>query len=347
MRRRRELAGCPSIVLRGIEKRYADAFALRGVDFTVPAGETTVLIGPSGSGKSTLLNVIAGLIAPTAGDVRFGEEEMTHVPAEKRGVGYVFQSYALFPHLNVEENIDFGVHGSPDARAVVAEQMRRLQIEHLAKRRPRELSGGERQRVALARALAYDPGVLLLDEPLSALDPLLRESVRDDLVRLLQESRRTVIYVTHDRAEAMTVGDRVVVLDRGAIVQAGTPLDLYRTPRSAFVASFMGDANLISATVDASGTTVSTALGAFDLATPAPPSSSVSVLLRPEMFTVSRGTTHDLQLHVTRSSFLGARRRVEGTVDGERLVVDVPGDVTVASPLALTVNRQPLVWFER
>lgn len=337
---------CPAIVLRAIEKRYADTLALRRLELTFPAGRTTVLIGPSGSGKSTLLNIIAGLIPPDAGTVSFGEKDVTKVPAEKRGVGYVFQSYALFPHLNVEENIGFGVHGDAGARAIVMQQMQRLQIAHLAKRRPRELSGGERQRVALARALAYDPGVLLLDEPLSALDPLLREAVRDDLVRVLQESRRTVIYVTHDRTEAMTVGDQVVVLDRGEIVQAGTPVEIYRTPRSAFVASFMGDANLLSATVDASGSAALTALGELALATPAPPHAPVFVLLRPEMFAVAASAA-DLHLDVIRSSFLGARRRVEGVVHGERVVVDVPGDAAITTPLALTLHRQPLVWFAR
>jgi ABC-type Fe3+/spermidine/putrescine transport system ATPase subunit len=343
MRRPRE-AGRPSIELRGIDKRFGDARALRGIDVAFPAEQTTVLIGPSGSGKSTLLNVIAGLIAPDAGAVFFGEHDITNVPPEKRGVGYVFQSYALFPHLNVEENIGFGVHGLPDERAIVQRQMQRLQIEHLARRRPRELSGGERQRVALARALAYDPGVLLLDEPLSALDPLLRESVRDDLVRVLHESRRTVIYVTHDRAEAMTVGDRVVVLEGGEVVQAGTPVEIYRMPRNAFVASFMGDANLLSATVDSSGLTAKTALGVFTLTAPAPPCASVLVLLRPEMFAAGAG---DVQLEVVRSSFLGARWRVEGRVLGERIVVDVPGDTVITNPLPLMLNRQPVVWLAR
>ena len=348
MRRPRESAGCPSIVLRSIEKRYADSFALRGIDVMLPAAQTTVLIGPSGSGKTTLLNVIAGLIAPDAGTVLFGDDDMTNVPAEKRGIGYVFQSYALFPHLTVAENIAFGVRGLADASAIVMQQMQRLQIAHLAKRRPRELSGGERQRVALGRALAYDPGVLLLDEPLSALDPLLRESVRDDLVRVLHESRRTVIYVTHDRGEAMTVGDRVIVLDRGEIVQSGTPHEIYRTPRSAFVASFMGDANLVSAVVDASGLRAASALGEFALISPAPAAAPLQILLRPEMFAIAdRGVSADLQLHVVRSSFLGARWRVEGDINGVRIVVDVPGDTAIVTPLALTLHRQPVVWFPR
>ena len=226
-------------------------------------GRISVVIGPSGSGKSTLLQLLAGLLHPGAGTIWFDGQDMTGVPTERRDVGVVFQSYALFPHLSVRENIAFGLRTArrrfslrlssrPPRRRIdsrVWDAAALAGIESLLDRRPAELSGGEQQRVALARALAPRPALLLLDEPLSALDARLRRSVRLELAALLRRLGTTALYVTHDQEEAMLLADHLIVLDGGRVVQAGPPLELYRRPATPFVASFLGEANLLEATL--------------------------------------------------------------------------------------------------
>jgi ABC-type sugar transport system ATPase subunit len=235
------------------------------VSLELPEGGITVVIGPSGSGKSTLLQLLAGLLHPDSGAIFFDGEEVTGVPTERRDVGVVFQSYALFPHLTVRENIAFGLRTSRFRRRALLRRSsqtshRRIEervwdaavllgIERLLDRKPAELSGGEQQRVALARAVAPRPALLLLDEPLSALDARLRRGLRGELASLLRRLGTTVLYVTHDQEEAMLLAEHLVVLDGGRIVQAGAPLDLYRRPASSFVASFLGEANLLDVTV--------------------------------------------------------------------------------------------------
>src|SRR5579864_52061 len=234
-------------------KTFGDGtHALGPVTLNVARGETLVLLGPSGCGKTTLLRIIAGLETPDPGGrVLFNKIEVTHVPIERRKVGMVFQSYALFPNMNVAENIGYGlkirgVNGA-ERNARVAELVRLTGIEGLEQRRVDQLSGGQRQRVALARAVAVQPSVLLLDEPLTALDAALRERLRGELNRLLRTLGITTIYVTHDQSEAMVLGDRIVVMRKGAIAQIGTPRDIYFAPVSRFVAEFIGAANILEA----------------------------------------------------------------------------------------------------
>jgi ABC-type sugar transport system ATPase subunit len=230
--------------LLGVRKSFADVEVLRGLDLDVEEGELLVVLGPSGSGKSTTLRIAAGLEAPTSGSVRIGDRDVTHVAASKRNVAMVFQSYALFPHLDAARNIGFGL----SARGVNREEVERrvraaaelVGVAELLHRRPYELSGGERQGVALARALAREPEVFLLDEPLSNLDAQLRTRTRAELKRLHGELGRTMVYVTHDQVEALTLGDRIAVLERGLVAQVGTADDIYRRPVDRFVAAFVG-----------------------------------------------------------------------------------------------------------
>jgi putative spermidine/putrescine transport system ATP-binding protein len=224
--------------------------ALTPVDLEVKAGETLVLLGPSGCGKTTLLRIIAGLESPDAGGrVRFGADDVTALPIEKRNVGMVFQSYALFPNMSVAENVGYGLKVRKVEKAAaerrVAELLAMMRLEAFGHRRIDQLSGGQKQRVALARALAVEPRVLLLDEPLTALDAKLREALRTEIDRVLRALGVTAIYVTHDQAEAMALGDRVAVMEKGRIAQIGTPQDVYYRPASAFVAEFIGTMNRV------------------------------------------------------------------------------------------------------
>ena len=245
-----------SVRIEACGKTFADGTrALEPATLDIARGETLVLLGPSGCGKTTMLRIIAGLELPDAGGkVLFDGKDMTSVPIERRNVGMVFQSYALFPNMSVADNIGYGlkIRGVPDKEraARVAELVALTNISGLENRRIDQLSGGQRQRVALARAVAIRPGILLLDEPLTALDAALRDRLRGELNRLLRALGITTIYVTHDQAEAMELGDRVVVMQKGAIAQIGTPREIYFTPKNRFVAEFIGAANIIEAAVE-------------------------------------------------------------------------------------------------
>ena len=244
------MSGIP-IDLRACRKTFDDGtVALQPLDLSIAAGETIVLLGPSGCGKTTTLRIIAGLEAPDAGgQVLFDGADVTPIPIEKRNVGMVFQSYALFPNMTVEGNVEYGlkVRGLPagERAARVGEMLAMMRIEPLARRRIDQLSGGQRQRVALARAIAPRPRVLLLDEPLTALDAKLREDLRVEIDRLLRSLKITTVYVTHDQAEAMALGDRIAVMAHGRIAQIGTPQDIYFAPADAFVADFIGTMNRV------------------------------------------------------------------------------------------------------
>jgi ABC-type sugar transport system ATPase subunit len=230
--------------LAGVRKAFGDVEVLRGLDLAVEEGELLVVLGPSGSGKSTTLRIAAGLEEPTAGSVRIDGRDVTRVPASRRNVAMVFQSYALFPHLDAGRNIGFGLSARGVAKDEVATRVEAAAklagVANLLHRKPHELSGGERQGVALARALAREPDVFLLDEPLSNLDAQLRTKTRAELKRLHADLGRTMVYVTHDQVEALTLGDRIAVLERGVVAQIGTPDDIYRRPADRFVASFVG-----------------------------------------------------------------------------------------------------------
>jgi len=240
-----------TLTLEGIEKRYGATRAVTGVDLAVTPGELVALLGPSGCGKTTTLRMVAGFVEPSAGRVLMDGTDITRLPPHKRNAGMVFQSYALFPHLTVAGNIAFGLKRRGVPRAEIAERVTRmvalLQLEGLEARLPKQLSGGQQQRVAVGRALVINPGVLLLDEPFSNLDALLRESTRIEMRRLQTTLGLTTLFVTHDQAEAMAISDRIAVMNQGRIEQIGTPREVYDRPATRFVASFIGRANLFDA----------------------------------------------------------------------------------------------------
>jgi putative spermidine/putrescine transport system ATP-binding protein len=238
------------VTLKNCSVRYGAQLVLQPLDLTVEPGETLVLLGPSGCGKTTTLRIIAGLAAPLpGGTVHFGAQDVTALPIDRREVGMVFQSYALFPNMSVAQNVGYGLKvrgwSQTDANQRIDEMLAMMRIGELRDRRIEQLSGGQKQRVALARAIAVRPRVLLLDEPLTALDARLRDTLRVEIHALLQSLRITTVFVTHDQAEAMALGDRIAVMNRGQIAQLGTPEQIYRTPADAFVADFIGTSNVV------------------------------------------------------------------------------------------------------
>lgn len=259
------------IKLKDVRKSYGTAHVIKGVDIDIEDGEFCVFVGPSGCGKSTLLRMIAGLEDITSGSLTIGERVVNDLPPSERGVAMVFQSYAIFPHMTVRENVAFGltIAGAPKAEkeAKVAEAARILQMEHLLDRRPSQLSGGQRQRVAIGRAIVRQPQVFLFDEPLSNLDAALRMDMRMEIGKLHQQLGATMIYVTHDQVEAMTLADKIVVLKDGQVMQVGTPMELYHNPANLFVAGFLGapSMNFLKVTVHGvNGTKALVANGALD-----------------------------------------------------------------------------------
>jgi len=243
--------------LTGLTKTYGEVHAVAGVDLDIGEGELVVLLGPSGCGKTTTLRMIAGFIAPTAGEIRLGGNDITRQPPWKRNTGLVFQSYALFPHLSVADNVAFGLRmrklPQPKIATKLTEVLRLVRLEGLANRLPRELSGGQQQRVALARALVIEPDILLLDEPLSNLDAKLRHEVRVEIRELQKELGLTTVMVTHDQEEALTMADRLVVMSNGQVQQVGSQRDLYENPANTFVAGFVGRTNFLHGRVEGPG----------------------------------------------------------------------------------------------
>jgi spermidine/putrescine ABC transporter ATP-binding subunit len=241
------------VVLEGVTKRYGAVVALDTLDLGVEEGECLTLLGPSGCGKTTTLRLVAGFIEPTTGRVLIEGEDVTGLPPQRRAIGMVFQDYALFPHLTVAENVGFGLRergaARRDVRARVAELLDLVRLPGVEDRYPAELSGGQQQRVAVARAVAFPPRVLLMDEPLGALDLKLREAMQEELRRIQQALHITTVYVTHDQTEAMSLSDRIAVMNEGRVVQLGTPRDIYDRPRSRFVAEFVGKINFLPARV--------------------------------------------------------------------------------------------------
>ncbi|WP_366654543.1 sn-glycerol-3-phosphate ABC transporter ATP-binding protein UgpC [Fodinicurvata sp. EGI_FJ10296] len=233
-----------TVTLTNVRKSFGELEIIQGVNLDIKDDEFVVFVGPSGCGKSTLLRLIAGLEDITSGDLMIDDKVVNDLPPSERGIAMVFQSYALYPHMTVEENISFGLRLAKESRESVekkvADAARVLQLEHLLKRKPRELSGGQRQRVAIGRAIVRDPKVFLFDEPLSNLDASLRVQMRIEIARLHQELHATMIYVTHDQVEAMTLADKIVVLNSGRVEQFGSPMELYHHPANLFVAGFIG-----------------------------------------------------------------------------------------------------------
>lgn len=246
--------GGADLELVGIEKHFPGFTAIEHLDLTIPSGSFFALLGPSGCGKTTTLRLVAGLEQPSAGRILIGGKDVTAIPPHRRPVNTVFQSYALFPHMTVLENVAFGLRrrGVSDSTTKAHEALRLVQLDHLAARRPAQLSGGQQQRVALARAVVNRPAVLLLDEPLGALDLKLRREMQVELKDIQDEVGLTFLHVTHDQEEAMTMADTVAVMNRGRIEQLGAPEELYELPRTAFVANFLGRSNLFTGPVVAS-----------------------------------------------------------------------------------------------
>jgi putative spermidine/putrescine transport system ATP-binding protein len=336
-----------AIRLERCGKTFADGTrALDPVDLEIAAGETVVLLGPSGCGKTTTLRIIAGLEEPDAGGrVLFGGEDVTALPIEKRNVGLVFQSYALFPNMDVRGNIAYGLRirgwrgAERDAR--VDEMLAMMRIEALAERSIDQLSGGQRQRVALARALAVRPRALLLDEPLTALDAKLRDTLRVEINALLRSLGITSIYVTHDQAEAMALGDRIVVMDHGKVAQIGTPRQIYHAPASRFVADFIGTMNRLDGTVQ-NGRFV-TAAGAIPWS--AAPAGATRVLFRPESVLLVEPAQAQLSGTVSAAFFLGDHTRLFVDCAGQQLVVETADrrEFTAGTPVSLSVEGEALL----
>src|SRR5579864_7088705 len=284
--------------LRKLSKAYGGLAAIDGVSFDVPAGAFVSLLGPSGSGKTTTLNLIAGFLAPDSGDILIDERSVADVPPHKRNIGMVFQSYSLFPHMTVADNVGFPLRmrsklNRQAAQKRIAEMLALVQLSHLGARYPRQLSGGQQQRVAMARALVSAPRLLLMDELLGALDKKLREQMQAEIRRIHRSVGTSVVYVTHDQSEALTMSDLVVVMHRGRIAQVGTPRALYESPADAFVADFIGDSNLLAATIveaRTGGCTVKMRSGAVIGTLPAPfaaaPGAPAFLLVRPEDMSV-------------------------------------------------------------
>jgi iron(III) transport system ATP-binding protein len=308
------------IEFRGVTKRYGEVAAVREVSFTISPSTLVTLLGPSGCGKTTILRMIAGLEMPSAGRILIGGEDVTERAAAERDVSMVFQSYALFPHLSVLENVRYGlvVSGTPksaaDARARVA--LDTVGLAGMDERLPSELSGGQQQRVAVARALVLEPSVLLFDEPLSNLDARLRRQMREEIRELQQRLGLTVVYVTHDQAEALAVSDRIIVMNRAVIAQEGSPRELYELPRDSFVAGFMGDASRVQghlARLDAATGEVS--LGPLRQRVPhrGLPDGAVELAIRPEAIAIGLPRDGALAATVRKASYLGGI--VEYTLD--------------------------------
>jgi iron(III) transport system ATP-binding protein len=248
------------VEFRQVTKRYGaptSPLVVKGIDFAIPKGTLTTILGPSGCGKTTTLRMIAGLESPSGGQILIDGQDVTTLGPAERNVSMVFQSYALFPHMNVRQNVAYGLEVSGEPRERMAERVRAaldsVGLKGFDERLPSELSGGQQQRVAVARSLVLEPSVLLFDEPLSNLDARLRRSMREEIRALQQRLKLTVAYVTHDQAEALAVSDQIIVMDQGVIAQAGSPRDLYEQPRSSFVAGFMGEALLFDAVSRADG----------------------------------------------------------------------------------------------
>jgi len=303
------------IEFRNITKRYGTGggdssapLAVKGISFSVPRGTLTTILGPSGCGKTTTLRMIAGLESPTAGQILIGGRDVTTLGPAQRNVSMMFQSYALFPHMSVAENVMYGLRmsGQPKdaARAKAVEALRGVGLVGFDDRLPSELSGGQQQRVALARALVLEPEVLLFDEPLSNLDARLRREMREEIRALQQRLSLTVAYVTHDQAEAMAVSDQIIVMNQGLIAQSGSPRELYETPRSEFVAGFMGEALLFPGTARADGTVQ---LGPLTLRPRAAPAAGpVKVAVRPEAWSIHRQGQGLLPATLRKAAYLGA-----------------------------------------
>jgi putative spermidine/putrescine transport system ATP-binding protein len=348
--------------LDGVRKAFATSVAVEGFTLGVERGEFVSFLGPSGCGKTTTLRMIAGFEFPTGGTIRLNGADLTRTPPNRRPVGMVFQSYALFPNMTVADNVGFGLRvarrSAEEIRKRVREMLEVIQLPDLAGRYPYQLSGGQQQRVALARALAVQPQVLLLDEPLSALDAKIRVTLRREIRSIQQQMGITTIYVTHDQEEALSLSDRVVVMNAGRVEQIGTPAEIYNHPASAFVAGFVGTLNLLTADVqDAAGGRLTVEDQPVQAAGPLPAGlgPTVSIALRPEMIAPSDapdGRINSLAGTVADCTFLGSLVRVRVRVGGALLAFDQFNNPHLAlpaigSPITVTFSPEAVLILAR
>ncbi len=338
--------------LERITRRFGEQSALDGVDLSIAAGELFFLLGPSGCGKSTLLRLIAGLDQPTEGRIFFGDRDVTALPTGNRNAVMCFQSYALWPHLSVRENVRFGLEvrglsrGEQDQR--VAEVLKLVQMESLGGRKPNQLSGGQQQRVALARALAVEPDCLLLDEPLSNLDAGLRLEMRGEIRRICKTAGFTTIYVTHDQKEALSVADRIAVMRAGRVAQVGTPAELYGRPCSGFVAEFIGQTNLFPGSVvsrDGESVSIDTPIGRLLARANGTLSEKVFVSIRPERVRITElipggNGVNRIAARTKETTFLGESSEHLFAVDGKTIKA-------LSTPPRLNLPEQVSVEFDR
>jgi putative spermidine/putrescine transport system ATP-binding protein len=310
--------------MRGLTKRYGPVTAVDAIDLDAHPGEFLTLLGPSGSGKTTTLNMIAGFVDVTEGQLLIDDREMTNLPPYKRNIGMVFQHYALFPHMSVAENVEYPLRQrsipKEKRRTMVVDALETVGLGQLGRRRPKELSGGQQQRVALARAMVYSPRVLLMDEPLGALDKKLRDSLQLEIKRIHAELGTTFVYVTHDQDEALVLSDRIAVFNDGRIEQIGTPTELYERPDSLFVAQFLGESSIFAGTVsgerevDANGHRLTAGRG------DQPNGTRVAVVVRPERIRIEPdgprpGSNNAVQGRIRQHIYFGNSRKVEVRLD--------------------------------
>ena len=343
-----------TVTLRDVKKSFGEISVIKGVNLDIVDGEFCVFVGPSGCGKSTLLRMIAGLEEISAGELKIGGKDMTQVEPSDRGVAMVFQSYALYPHMTVRDNIGFGLRMTGHDREEIESRTRRaaemLQLGALLDRKPAQLSGGQRQRVAIGRAIVREPEVFLFDEPLSNLDAALRVQMRIEIGKLHQDLKSTMIYVTHDQVEAMTMADKIVVLNAGNIEQVGSPLELYHRPRNMFVAGFIGSPKMnflpAVATPGKSGTIEVTIAGDARMTLPGPetavsPGQAVTLGVRPEHLSIGRADGTSLRATLRLAEYLGSETMFYAAIaDGTELAVrtdglsraDAGAEITVGLP---------------
>ncbi len=316
----------PHLRVEGVSKRFGEMLAVNAVDLAIGKGEFVTLLGDSGCGKTTLLRMIAGFATPDTGRIWRGDADVTHAPSASRRMGFVFQSYALFPTKTAAQNIGFAPKMVGRPRREVAQRVKELaaivEIDRLLERYPHELSGGQQQRVALARALAAEPEILLLDEPMSALDARIRAKLRTELRGLVDRLGMTTLYVTHDQEEALALSDLVAVMRAGRIEQVGSPGEIYHRPRSRFVAEFIGTSNLLRGTVEAGGLRINGQLWPIGM-NGARQGDKLEVLVRPEHLRLVADNQPGMRGTITGSTFLGAARRLTVRCDdGLELLVE-------------------------
>lgn len=328
----------PSVQIDGVSKSFSGVTALEPVSLKIRKGEFLTLLGPSGCGKTTLLNLIAGFLEADSGELFINSELVTQVPPHQREIGIVFQNYALFPHMSVAQNVAYGLRTRRVPKAEIAERVREtlalVKLEDFADRRPRQLSGGQQQRVALARALVIRPRVLLLDEPFSALDRNLRTAMQVELKEIQSRLGLTTVFVTHDQSEALSMSDRIAVMSRGRIRQIGSPTEIYDSPQNHFVSTFVGDANLFSATlVETDGKKVSLNVGETRLPLTTyqdelPAAGPVTLFVRPEQCRLSAaGQDGAIPATVALSVYQGSYAEMHldcPTAEGGRVMLRVP-----------------------